>query len=209
MNHAGIDAGTVGLTLLLVSLTAVLSGLPPCAAGQQESSLRSGCGAANATGNLFSAGTRRLRDLLLMLQAGLAVSLLVVGMLLARSFVALTTVDPGYSPDNVLTVGIRVPGGFEASDERKRLMQATLERVRAVPGVVAAGGSNMMPLDNRAYLAGFPRAPHPRRAASARRGDGACATRSPRGTPKRCVCGWWTGGSSTTAIRRAGYSRSS
>ena len=96
-----------------------------------------------------------------MLQAGLAVSLLVVGMLLARSFVALTTVDPGYSPDNVLTVGIRVPGGFEASDERKRLMQATLERVRAVPGVVAAGGSNMMPLDNRAYLAGFPLRPIP------------------------------------------------
>ena len=40
-------------------------------------------------------------------------------------------------------------------------MQATLEWVRAVPGVVAAGGSNMMPLDNRAYLAGFPARPIP------------------------------------------------
>jgi len=40
-------------------------------------------------------------------------------------------------------------------------MQATLKWVRAVPGVVAAGGSNMMPLDNWAYLAGFPARPTP------------------------------------------------
>ena len=84
-----------------------------------------------------------------------------MGMLLARSFVRLTAVDPGYSPENVLTVSVRVPGGFEASDERKRLMRDTLTRLRALPGVTAAGGSTMMPLDGRAFLAGFPVRPLP------------------------------------------------
>ena len=88
-------------------------------------------------------------------------ALLVVAVALSRSFVRLTAVDPGYSPENVLTIGIRVPGGFEASDERKRLMEATLARLRALPGVTAAGGSNMMPLDGRAFLAGFPVRPLP------------------------------------------------
>ena len=61
----------------------------------------------------------------------------------------------------MLTVGIRVPGGYEASDERKRIMSALLAWLRDFGPVAAAGASNMIPLDDRAYLAGFPVRPIP------------------------------------------------
>ena len=161
--QARIDAGAVGLTVTLVLVTVLACGLAPALRGTSAHLPRRLQSDAAAADGLVgpAADTRRLRDLLLALQAGFAVSLLVVAMLLARSFVRLTAVDPGYSPQNVLTIGIRVPGGFEASDERKRLMEATLARLRALPGVTAAGGSNMMPLDGRAFLAGFPVRPLP------------------------------------------------
>ena len=163
VGHARIDAGALGLTVGLVAVTVLACGIAPALRGTRahlSRRLRSDPAAGHAL--VGSTGdNRRLRDLLLALQAGFAVSLLVIALLLARSFVRLTAVDPGYSPDNVLTIGIRVPGGFEASDERKRLMEATLARLRTLPGVTAAGGSNMMPLDGRALLAGFPVRPLP------------------------------------------------
>ena len=163
VGHARIDAGAVGLTLALVLVTVLACGVAPALRGTRARLSRR-LRAEPSTGGALPGATadnRRLRDLLLALQAGLAVALLVMAVLLSRSFVRLTAVDPGYSPENVLTIGIRVPGGFEASDERKRLMEATLARLRALPGVAAAGGSNMMPLDGRAFLAGFPVRPLP------------------------------------------------
>ena len=163
VRYARVDAGAMWLTLGLVLITVLACGVAPAlraARAHPSRQLRTETSAGVALPGA-TADNRRLRDLLLALQAALAVALLVIAVLLARSFVRLTAVDPGYSPENVLTIGIRVPGGFEASDERKRLMQATLARLRALPGVTAAGGSNMMPLDGRAFQAGFPVRPLP------------------------------------------------
>jgi predicted permease len=84
--------------------------------------------------------------------------LLVAATLLARSFVRLTHVDAGYTVENVLTAEVFVPGG-EATDKGPALravVDAVLARTRALPGVVFAGASNQMPLDNTMQLAGFP-----------------------------------------------------
>ena len=52
-----------------------------------------------------------MRDGLLTAEAAFAVLLLVGATLLARSFVRLTHVDAGYTPDRVLAVEVFVPGG--------------------------------------------------------------------------------------------------
>ena len=163
VGHARIDADGVWRAAVLVLVTVVACGIAPALPGTRARLLRRLRADAAAGDALVgaTADSRRLRDLLLALQAGFAVALLVAAMLLARSFVRLTGVDPGYSPEHVLTIGIRVPGGFDVSDERKRLMEATLARLRALPGVASAGGSNMMPHDGRAFLAGFPVRPLP------------------------------------------------
>jgi predicted permease len=53
---------------------------------------------------------------------------------------------------------VYVPGGNgDAQAARtQRLVAPLLERVRATPGVVAAGAGNMMPLDNSTMISGFP-----------------------------------------------------
>lgn len=158
---ARIDSGASLLALALVFVTVPVCGAPPAFRSTRGGMLQCLAHAETPGSDVAFAGAQRLRDAFVTAQSGLAVLLLVVAALLGRSLVNLTNVDPGYSPDNVLTVGIRVPGGYEASDERKRLLSVLLTRLRELGSVTAAGASNMIPLDDRAYLAGFPVRPIP------------------------------------------------
>jgi putative ABC transport system permease protein len=86
------------------------------------------------------------------------VLLLIGATLLARSFVRLTHVDAGYTPDRVLAVEVNVPGGDgdQQAARTQRLVARLIERLRAMPGVVAAGAGNMAPLDRSTMISGFP-----------------------------------------------------
>jgi predicted permease len=75
-----------------------------------------------------------------------AVVLLVSAGLLGRSFVRLLQVDPGYDANNVLLARVYLQPQQGTSDREKRFAQALVERARAMPGVIAAGASNMAPL---------------------------------------------------------------
>jgi predicted permease len=136
-----------------------VSGLAPALRGSRvelAESLHGGDGAA--TGGFRGLRARRLRDGLLVAEAAFAVLLLIAATLLARSFIRLTQVDAGYTPERVLTVEVYVPGG-DAEDKGETMqgiVGAALGRTRALPGIVAAGASNMMPLDNGTAIAGFP-----------------------------------------------------
>lgn len=94
----------------------------------------------------------RCRDLFLIGQATFAVVLAVGTALVARSFMNLTGVDAGYAPSGVMTARIYVPGSPERG---YRVLTHVLDRLRTLPGVVAAGGGNMMPFSDATYLSGF------------------------------------------------------
>src|SRR5262249_7906617 len=154
-----IDARAIACALAATLLTAVASGIAPALRGARVNlgdSLRGGDGAT--AGGFRGARGGRLRDTLLAAEAAFAVLLLIGAILLARSFVKLTRVDAGYTPDSVLAVQVFVPGGN--ADERAVRTQAIvwslLDRIRALPGVTAAGAGNMMPLDSSTMIAGFP-----------------------------------------------------
>ena len=142
-NHATIDGGALSLALVLVFATVLLCGLIPALRSTGGQPLERLARVETPGSDLGLPDAQRLRDVLIVAQSAFAVSLLIVAMLLGRSLVRLTSVDPGYSPANVLTVGIRVPGGYEVSDERKRLMAALLAHLRGLGPVRAAGASNM------------------------------------------------------------------
>lgn len=98
-------------------------------------------------------GQRRL----LTAEVTFALVLLVNATLMTRSFGRLLRVDPGYTPDSVVVATIFAPSN--ASDMSARvsdIVRRLLERVRAMPGVLAAGAGNMAPLDNTTFLAAFP-----------------------------------------------------
>jgi predicted permease len=102
-------------------------------------------------------GGRRLRSGLIAAEAAFAVVVLVAALLLARSFVELARVDPGYSPEGVLVADIHRPGSDLASATQfAPLMAEALERIRALPGVEAAAFGVPTPLDVNTSLAAFP-----------------------------------------------------
>jgi putative ABC transport system permease protein len=96
----------------------------------------------------------RLRDTLLVLEAAFAVILVVGATLLARSFVRLMAVDPGYTADGVLIATVELPDGVPES-RIDHLIDAALERLRAMPGVITAGAGAMIPLMRQTAMTSF------------------------------------------------------
>jgi predicted permease len=85
-------------------------------------------------------GRVRLRKALLALEVGLTVVLLVTAGLLLKSYERLRSSDMGCATRNVLTMRIGLFGGrYDEPAQKANLFAALLERVRALPGVEAAG----------------------------------------------------------------------
>lgn len=142
------------LTFAVVASMAagVLSGLAPALRGSRSSllpALREGIGASS------SRRTRLVRRGLLVAQASLAVMLLVGAALLGRSFTRLVQTDPGFDAAHVLSARIYLPGASRGQAQADAFLAELLARVRALPGVTAAGAGNMAPLGASTYMAGF------------------------------------------------------
>lgn len=100
-------------------------------------------------GRSGSEGVRRnhLRSLLVVSEFALALMLLIGAGLMIRTFAALTAVDPGFNPHNLISMIVSVAGSKEADAGRRELFYRQLiERVRSFPGVQAAGAINHLPL---------------------------------------------------------------
>jgi len=78
-------------------------------------------------------------------QVAVACVLLVGAALLTRSFVSLIRADRGYDPVNVLTARLPLPSTF-APERRGQLLDALVQRLRALPGVTHAAYSTALPL---------------------------------------------------------------
>jgi putative ABC transport system permease protein len=102
-------------------------------------------------------GRQRLRSALVVVEVALAVVLLVGAALFIGSFIALMRIDPGFTPEGVITtyVSPRNEPGQRAPD-RSALFTQILERVSHAPGVVSAAASvGGVPLGFRARINGL------------------------------------------------------
>ncbi|MGE0158259.1 MAG: ADOP family duplicated permease [Gemmatimonadales bacterium] len=92
-------------------------------------------------------GRHRTRRLLVVAQMGLALTLLVGGALMYRSFQALRRADVGFDAAGVLTAEIAMPySGYETYGRVESFWRTAIERLRAVPGVESAGAASGIPL---------------------------------------------------------------
>jgi predicted permease len=92
----------------------------------------------------------RARSMLVLSEVGLAVILLVGSALLIRSFAELYQVDRGFETRNVLTVRTLLAGPkFATSAGVENTIRTGLERVRALPGVIAASTTCCVPLQGQ------------------------------------------------------------
>jgi putative ABC transport system permease protein len=139
----GIDATVLAFTLALALLTPLLFGLLP-ALQSSRAELRD----ALAEGGRSAAPARAgVRTALVIGEVAIALVLLVGSALLVRSFVHVTSIDPGFDPAGVVTADLAVPLDKYADAPQAAQFYASLtERLRALPGVTAAGAATQLPL---------------------------------------------------------------
>ena len=97
-------------------------------------------------GGTAGRGARTLRRALVVAQVGFAFVLLIGAGLMFASFRQVLAVQPGFNPDGVMTASIGLPHSRYPDD--KSLIGFThesLRRLRALPGVSAAGATNTIP----------------------------------------------------------------
>jgi predicted permease len=151
LHEISIDARVLLFTLLVSCVAGVLFGLVPAwRLGQADlQQTLSGSGRGAATGGTLWGRGRSARRLLVVGEIALAVMLLIGAGLLLRSFSRLQDVRPGFDPAAVLTLELTTTGQrytkAEAVVEAYRLLWT---RLRALPGVSAAGGVSALPLSD-------------------------------------------------------------
>jgi predicted permease len=91
-------------------------------------------------------GARTIRGALVVAQVALAFVLLLGAGLLMASFQQLLNVDPGFRPEHVLTGRVSpLKTRYSDEDSLRSYTSRALERIRALPGVEAAGATSFLP----------------------------------------------------------------
>ncbi len=124
-------------------LTSVLCGLAPALHASRvdlHTTLKEGGRA--------SAGAARdlTRKTLLTVEVSLALVLLVGAGLLVRSMARVLNVDPGFNPDNLLTMRMAPPNSNYDDARRRAFFDECLTRVSALPGVRSAAITHALPI---------------------------------------------------------------
>jgi predicted permease len=107
-------------------------------------------------GGTARTGTVRARLAIMAAQVAAASVLLLGAALLTRSLAALAKVDRGYDPVNVLTAVLPLPDGSFTPQRRTDILERTVQRLEALPGVTAAAYSTRLPLPPGETMAAFP-----------------------------------------------------
>jgi predicted permease len=149
----GLDGHVLLFVFSISVLTGVLFGLVPALQASTlnlNDSLKEG-----DRGSSEGVRRNRLRSLLVASEFCLAMMLLVGAGLMIRSFLALQTVDPGFNPNNLLSMVVSVTGSKEAGPNQRPLFyQQVLQQIRRIPGVQSASAINHLPLAGDIW--GFP-----------------------------------------------------
>lgn len=93
------------------------------------------------------AGRTRLRNAFVVAEIALALILLLGAGLLMKGFLNLLKANPGFEPDNVLTMSLTVPSAkYPTPKQRGEFYAQLAQRINAMPGVESAGFINYLPL---------------------------------------------------------------
>jgi hypothetical protein len=142
-----VDPATLGFALLAALLSSLLSGVLPALQTMRsdlQDALRDG-----ARGSAGQRDSNRTRNVLVLAEIALAVTLVVSTGLTLRSFKALLDADLGFRRENILTMQIALPTKYDDDTREKRALfydelNTTLGQL---PGVRSAALVNVLPMD--------------------------------------------------------------
>ncbi len=153
-DQIGIDHSVLLFTIGLSCATGMLFGLMPALSplgGRVNEILKEG---GRSMGG--SRAARMTRQLLVIAQMGLAVSLLVGAGLLLRSFWSAQAQDPGFVEEGLLTARVELPTSTYPEDsQRAAFFERTLSEIRALPGVSNAAFVSGLPFQGSNWMSSY------------------------------------------------------
>ena len=147
LGELGINGTVLAAAAMVTFLTAIIFGAAPAIHAARDAA---GAWIRTGRGTIESGG--KTRGALIAVEVAMALVLLAGAGLMVRTVRALNAVDPGFRPDHLLTLQLQ-PSGFESAEARHAYWAAMLDRVRAVPGVRAAGSVLHLPTGGRKWQA--------------------------------------------------------
>jgi predicted permease len=139
-----LNSEVLGFAVVVSVMTGLLFGvLPAWRASKQDPAMALGENGRGATG-----GRRQywLQSTLVVAETAIGLVLLVGAGLLIRSFDRILKVDPGFSPQHMLTFRISVPGKRYSKERRTEFVHQVLAQMQAMPGVQGATAAFPLPL---------------------------------------------------------------
>jgi putative ABC transport system permease protein len=131
-----LDRTVLGFTLLLSLVTGLVFGLAP--ASQLARLDLNECFKEGGRANT-SRRAGRLRQLLVVAEVALSVTLLVVALLLVRTFANLTAVNPGFDPRHLLVAAMTVRGAnYDTTEKVSTFYRQAQERMQQSPSIESA-----------------------------------------------------------------------
>ena len=144
-SQVGIDGSVLVFTSVIAMATGLMAGVAPAwrmTRGDAGDALKQGMGRAGS-----HTGERRVRNTLVTTEVALALVLLVGAGLLVRTLMQLQAVNPGFDPRHVITMAVGAPPTrYPQPEQRVRVFDEIVRRVRAVPGVDSVATTDNIPL---------------------------------------------------------------
>ena len=149
LNQIRLDGWVAAFATGIALLTALICGVAP---GLQtlKQNLNSSLKEGGRTGS--ASVSPRLRNFLVVGDIAISLVLLAGAGLMTQSLWRLLRVNPGFDPQNVLTMEVSLQGQKYSGNESLGLpvvssfYQQVMERMRAIPGVESAGAASQIPL---------------------------------------------------------------
>jgi predicted permease len=143
MENISVDGWVLAFTLAVSLVTGILFGLAPAiqvSAGDLHETLKEGSRGS-------STGHRRVRNALVVSEVAAALVLLSGAGLMLRTIWSLAHINPGFDPSHVLIFSLGMsPANATSSGRILQTFEDTVDRVQSLPGVKAAGVSDLIPL---------------------------------------------------------------
>jgi predicted permease len=147
----GMAWRVVTFTLVLSMVTGIVFGLVPALVSSRSDLSAAIKDAAGRSGG--GVAKHKTRSALVVAELGLCVVLLVGAVLMIRTSLAISRVDPGFATENVLTMRTSMSDPrFVTSAGVEEVVRQTLERIEAIPGIASATATCCVPLQGTLTL---------------------------------------------------------
>ena len=103
----------------------------------------------------LSRRSRGSRNVLIVLEVALTVLLLTAAGLMLRSFQQLRKVEPGFRPEQLVSIRIALPDAlYPSTEQRSAFLETLLERLNATPGIHTVAATDRLPLSGETNWGG-------------------------------------------------------